>query len=262
MTLKEIINIIESVAPLGQQEEWDNSGLQVGNREAEINSALLTVDVTEAVVNEAVKKKCDLIISHHPLIFHGLYNLTSSTPQQRCVENAIKHNIAIYSAHTSLDCALNGVSGRMAEKLGISQYRILAPHINSNGDIAPYGLGVIGEMAEPMTADSFLQLVQQTFNTQYIRYIQPPKKEVQRIAMCGGAGADLLSEAIKQKADVYISADIKYHEMQQGIGRIMIVDIDHWTSEQFTRELLDELLKEKIKTYISASDSSPVHIFK
>ena len=117
MILQDIINIIESVAPLSYQEDWDNSGLQVGDRNAEVNAALLTVDVTESVVDEAITLGCDLIVSHHPLLFRGLKQITGSTPQERCVLKAIQHNIAIYSAHTSMDCWLHGVSGKIADKL-------------------------------------------------------------------------------------------------------------------------------------------------
>ena len=124
MILQDIINIIESVAPLSYQESWDNSGLQVGDRNAEVHAALLTVDVTESVVNEAIEKHCDLIISHHPLIFRGLKQITGSTTQERCIEKAIRHNIAIYSSHTSMDVYLHGVSGKIADKLDIINYHV------------------------------------------------------------------------------------------------------------------------------------------
>ena len=119
LLLYEIIDIIESAAPLRWQEEWDNSGLQVGNRDAEVKSVLLTTDITESVVDEAIIAGCQMIISHHPLLFHGLKQVCGQNPRARCVEKAIRHNIAIYSAHTSMDKYLHGVSGRMAEKMGI-----------------------------------------------------------------------------------------------------------------------------------------------
>ena len=150
MILQDIINIIESVAPLSYQESWDNSGLQVGDRNAEIHAALLTVDVTESVVDEAISLGCDLIISHHPLIFKGLKHLTGVTPQERCVEKAIRNNIAIYSSHTSMDAYLHGVSGKIAEKIGVCDYRIL---ILSTVD-SKSGLGVIGKLSTPMLPGS------------------------------------------------------------------------------------------------------------
>ena len=252
MILQDIINIIESVAPLSYQESWDNSGLQVGDRNAEVHAALLTVDVTESVVDEAIEKHCDLIISHHPLIFKGLKHLTGSTPQERCVEKAIKHGIAIYSSHTSMDAYLHGVSGKIAKKLGISDYRILAPAAEEN-----IGLGVIGQLNAPMKSDSFIHFVQNTFNCS-LRYIEACTENITTVAICGGAGAEFITQAIAQGADIYITADMKYHEMQTAQGQIGVIDLDHWTSEHFTREIFAELLKEHITTHISENDITPV----
>lgn len=253
MILQDIINIIESVAPLSYQESWDNSGLQVGDRNAEIHAALLAVDVTESVVGEAIDKHCDLIISHHPLLFRGLKHLTSSTPQERCVEKAIRNNIAIYSSHTSMDAYLHGVSGRIAKKLGISDYRILCPTAADTN----VGLGVIGNLPEPMNSDIFVNHVQQVFDCS-LRYVEASKKLVQTIAICGGAGAEFLEQAIAQGADIFITADMKYHEMQAAYGQIGVIDLDHWTSEHFTRDIFAELLTDKITTHIAQSDSTPV----
>ena len=260
MILQDIINIIESVAPLSYQEDWDNSGLQVGNRNAEIKAALLTVDVTESVVNEAILLGCDLIISHHPLLFRGLKQLTGSTPQERCVEQAIRHNIAIYSAHTSMDSYLHGVSGRMAEKLGVDNYRILIP---SAGDIQ-VGLGVIGELQEAMDNEAFVAHVANVFAAPSapVRWVEGAKKTVKKVAICGGAGAEFVEQAIAQGADAYISADFKYHELQSAYQRITVVDMDHWVSEHFTREIFEELLSAHVTTYIAKTDDSPVRFWK
>ena len=252
MILQDIINIIESVAPLSYQEAWDNSGLQVGDRNAEIHAALLTVDVTESVVNEAIEKRCDLIVSHHPLIFKGLKHLTGATTQERCVEKAIKHGIAIYSSHTSMDAYLHGVSGKIANKLGISNYRILAPATEEN-----IGIGVIGQLNTPMKSADFLRFVQATFDCS-LRYIQPCSDEITTVAICGGSGAEFISLAIAQHADIFITADVKYHEMQAAYGQIGVIDIDHWTSEHFTREIFEDLLRNHISTHIAQSDTTPV----
>ena len=253
MILQDIINIIESVAPLSYQESWDNSGLQVGDRNAKVHAALLTVDVTESVVNEAINKRCDLIISHHPLLFRGLKQITGSTPQERCVEKAIRHNIAIYSSHTSMDAYLHGVSGKIADKLGISNYRILSPSQTDDN----VGLGVIGQLETPMKSGDFVHLVQRTFGCP-LRYVETCKPEIQTIAICGGAGGEFVGIAIAQGADIYITADMKYHEMQAAYGQIGVIDLDHWTSEHFTREIFDELLKQHITTHIAETDTTPV----
>ena len=258
MILQDIINIIESVAPLSYQEDWDNSGLQVGDRNAEVNAALLTVDVTESVVDEAIALGCDLIVSHHPLLFRGLKQITGYTPQERCVLKAIEHRIAIYSAHTSMDSWLHGVSGKMAEKLGVKTYRILS---ESQENV---GLGVIGQLPKPMRVQEFVAHVAKVFDIEGagLRYVNGKGEQVQKIAICGGAGADLVNEAIAQGADVYVSADFKYHEMQGAAGQIAVVDMDHWVSEHFTREIFEQLLSPYIHTHVAKEDKSPVQYWK
>ena len=252
MILQDIINIIESVAPLSYQESWDNSGLQVGDRNAEVKAALLTVDVTESVVDEALEKCCDLIISHHPLLFKGLKQLTGSTPQERCVEKAIKNGIAIYSSHTSMDAYMHGVSGKIAQKLGISNYKILIP-----SDTIESGLGVIGTLETPITWENFVFHVQNVFDCS-LRYLTANKAQVETIAICGGAGAEFIPQAIAQGADVYITADMKYHEMQSAFGQIGLIDLDHWVSEHFTREIFEELLRDKVTVFTAKNDVTPI----
>lgn len=252
MLLQHILDIIESAAPLSYQESWDNSGLQVGDTNADIQAALLTTDVTESVVSEAVMLGCQLIISHHPLLFHGLKHLTGMTPQERCVALAIRHNIAIYSTHTALDCQLHGVSGGMADLLGVKDYRLLQ---TEDGE---HGLGVIGLLPEPIPIEALIHRVQEAFGVEHLRYVPAIRSMVQCVAMCGGAGAEFMDEAVRQGADVYITADMKYHEMQAADGRIGLIDIDHWHSEQHTRLLLANMLKGSVVTYISQQDHSPV----
>lgn len=260
MILDKVLNTIESAAPLKWQEAWDNSGLQVGDRNADIQKALLTVDVTESVVHEAMDLHCDLIISHHPLIFHPLKSITGNTPQERCVELAIRNGIAIYSGHTNMDCWLHGVSGRMAEKIGMQRYRILMPTSDSSiKGREEYGLGVIGELPEPMAFTALLERVREVFDTTYIRYIDGPQT-VQRIAICGGAGSEGIDEAIRQGADVFITADLKYHEFCNAQGQIALIDMDHWISEHFTRDIYKELLEGQIETVVSKADGSPVKV--
>ncbi len=258
MLLQHIIDIIESVAPLRWQEAWDNSGLQVGNRNAEIQKVLLATDITESVVSEAIERQCDLIISHHPLLFHGLKQVCGQTPQARCVETAIKHDIAIYSSHTAMDSWLNGVSGRMAEKLGITNYRILQP-VEANGE--EHGLGVIGELPQPLKLNELLAQVQKTFGAPVLRYVVGPTATIRIVALCGGAGAEFAQEAIRQKADAFITADVKYHDFLDNAGNIALIDMDHWVSEHFTRDIFKELLENEVETLISEQDHSPICIY-
>lgn len=249
MILQSIIDIIESVAPRGTQEEWDNSGLQVGDTSAAIRTALLTTDVTEAVVNEAIEMGCELIISHHPLLFHGLKHVCGQTPQERCVAACIRHGIAVYSAHTSMDKYLHGVSGRMAGQIGLKEYQILSAE----------GLGVIGKLNNPMPLEAFLAHVKKAFDAPVLRYVNGPKREIQTVALCGGAGAEFVEEAIAQGADAFITADVRYHTFLDANGRICLIDMDHWVSEHFTRDIFKKLLDGKVATVISQADQSPIN---
>ncbi len=254
MILSDILNIIESAAPLKWQEQWDNSGLQVGDLNANIQKALLTTDLTETVANEAISCGCQLIISHHPLLFHGLKHLTGATPQERIVETALKNGIAIYSSHTAMDSYIHGVSGRMAEKIGLTRYRILVPSVTYGDEV---GLGVIGILPQAVKTVDFVQHVKTVFGAQWIRYTEG-KNSVQTVALCGGAGAEFVSEAIRQGADAYISADFKYHDLQAVADQLVVIDMDHWVSEHFTREIFQELLAGKVETIISKEDRSPI----
>lgn len=222
----------------------------------EIHSVLLAVDVSEAVVAEAIKEGCELVISHHPLLFHGLKHVTGSTPQERCLAEAIRHDLAIYSSHTSMDKALRGVSGRMAEQLGLQEIHILVP----SPEDAHVGLGVIGMLPKPMLWSGWLKHVQQVFGAEYIRYTNPVQPTVRCVALCGGAGAEFIPDAIAAGADTYLSADMKYHDMQAAAGQIMAVDIDHWVSEHFTRDIFAELLCGKVEVKLSQTDASPVKV--
>lgn len=256
LTANDIINIIESVAPLQQQEGWDNSGLQIGSRATEVDRVLLCTDITDEIVEEAVNKNCRMVISHHPLLFHGLKTIEGNTRPERCAIEAIKHDIVLYSSHTAMDVYLHGVSGKMAKKLGIRDYRLLS---TTDGKT---GLGVIGTLPEPLTLQQFLSLLKKTFLTNAIRYVSPATdKPVSVVALCGGAGSEFLQEAIAQKADAFVSADFRYHEMQAADGRIAVFDIGHFESEQFTKEIFRDLLNGQVQCLMAENDKSPIKIY-
>jgi len=225
--------------------------MQVGDPERDIQSVLLTTDVTPEVVDEAIMRGCQLIVSHHPLLFHGLKQVCGQTPQARVVEQAIRHGIAIYSAHTNLDVAADGINVRLAKKFGLSGLRCMRED----------GLGVIGQLKEPMAYEDFLRLVRETLQTTYIRYTLPSKNMVQSIALCGGSGAELIEDAVAQGADVLLTADCKYHEFQDADGRIGLVDIDHWVSERHAREIFRDILSPLgVECLISEADRTPVQV--
>lgn len=257
MQLKHITDIIESVAPLSQQEAWDNSGLQIGHNDADIASVLLCTDVTEAVIDEAVERRCRLVISHHPLFFHGQKTFQGLTPQQRVAEKAIRAGVAVYSSHTAMDVALHGVSGHMAERLGIAEYRILAPTLSDT-----VGLGVIGDLPEALHRDAFLQRVQRAFNAPCVRYTMGHADAIRRVALCGGAGAEFVDAAVAQGADAFISADFRHHEFADNADRVMLLDIGHFESEQFTKEVFRRLLEgHGLELLDARADVSPVKVF-
>ena len=232
--------------------------MQVGDTGRDIESVLLTTDITEAVVGEAIERGCQLIISHHPLLFHGLKQVCGQTPQARVVELAIRHNIAIYSAHTSLDSVVGGVNTRLADKLGIVDYRILVP--SANGET---GLGVIGRLKEPMRYEALLAHVREVLECTYVRYTRAAKEIVETVALCGGSGAEFIEAAIEQGADAYLTADCKYHEFQDAEGRIGLIDIDHWISECHAREIFRDILSPlSIKCYISQTDKTPIRVLE
>ena len=233
--------------------------MQVGDTGRDIQSVLLTTDVTTDVVSEAIELGCQLIISHHPLLFHGLKQVCGQTPQARIVETAIKHDIAIYSAHTNLDSVVGGINTRLAEKIGVMEQRILIPSDTSE----PRGLGVLGILGGPMRYTEFIEQVRDILGCTYVRYTQPQKEQIQTIALCGGSGAEFIEEAIAQGADVYITADCKYHEFQDADGRIGLIDIDHWISERHAREIFADILKPlDVNVLISKKDKTPIQVWQ
>lgn len=349
--IKDVAAFLESLAPKAYQESYDNSGLLVGNPEAVVTGVLVSLDCTEPVVEEAVARGCNLIVSHHPIVFKGLKSITGKTYVERTVIAALKKDIGIYAIHTNLDNIHNGVNRKIAEKLGLTKTRILSPrkgtllklvtfvpeknledlmlalhdagaghvgnykncsfqligegtfqpnenakpHIGAAGKLErvkevrvevvlpeerkasvlqalrkahPYeevayylsmlendnqevGAGLIGELPgneEPM---AFLKRLKEVMQVSVIRHTQLPGNSIRRVAVCGGAGSFLLGEAKRQGADVFVSADFKYHEFFDAEGKILIADIGHYESEQFTKDLLKEVLTEKFTTFAS-----------
>lgn len=257
MRLAEIIAKIEQVVPLHFQESWDNAGLQIGDIQSEISSVLLSVDVTEAVLDEAIRKQCNLIISHHPLLFSGLKSIGTESMVERCVVKAIRNRIAIYSAHTNVDKWSEGVSRRMADKLGLVQTELLAPS-SADGAI---GLGFLGYLPEAMEATQFLQQLKTTFQIPTLRYAGDTGKRLRKIAVCGGSGASLLKQVVASGADIFVSADFKHHDFLEATEGVMIADVGHFESEQCTKEIFFEILSKKNSTFalhFSDADVSPI----
>lgn len=261
MTVKEIMNCITEIAPLQWQEDYDNAGLQVGDLNAEVHKALIALDVTEELIDEAVAKQCDLIVSHHPLIFRGLKHLTPQTYIERVVMKAIKHDIAIVSMHTNLDNSYLGVSRVLADKLGLTNLHLLQP---SEADPELCGAGMIGELATPLEESDFLNLVANTIGSPCLRHSALTGKKIQKVALCGGSGTPFMPDALCQQADAYLTADIKYHDFFTPEGNILLVDGGHFETEQFTKELIKVLIKKKIPNFaaeIAETNTNAVHYY-
>lgn len=365
MQIKEVIAFLEQYAPRIYQESYDNCGLITGNAENNCTGVLCTLDTTEATIQEAIKYNCNLIVSHHPIVFSGLRKLCGDNYVERTVITAIQNNIAIYAIHTNLDNVYDGVSKKMAEQLGLIHTQILAPkkamlrqfstyvpknyadkamqalfdcgagnignysdcgfsfegkgsfkpndyarphigHVNQRNyveevkiecllpkhvheqkilkallavgyyeeiayNIIPLenvhqqvGSGIIGTLETPMPANCFLQLLKETFHLQAIRHTPLIKQKVQKVAVCGGSGAFLIKNAIAQGADIYVTADIKYHEFFDAENHLIIADIGHYESEQFTIELLFDILQSNFSTFAvlkTKTNTNPVQYF-
>jgi dinuclear metal center YbgI/SA1388 family protein len=363
--VQDIISAIEAFAPAAYQESYDNSGLQVGNNQMSVKAALLCLDVTEPILDEAIAKGANLIVAHHPLIFSGIKKITGANATQRIIQKAIKHDIAIYAAHTNLDNMFNGVNAKFASKLGLQQLNVLAPmpdallklytyvplqyadvvknalflagagHIGNYSECSfsqqgigtfkpgsqtnptigtaggatervdelkievilpkhaekavlkalfnshPYevvaydlvkiqnkhqnlGAGLIGALPQGLEINDFLNLIKAKMNANCIKYTPIPGKIIKKVAICGGSGSFLLQNAIQAGADAFISADFKYHQFFDAEGKIIICDIGHYESEQFTSEIFKEILNEKFPNFavlLSGISTNPVNYF-
>ena len=261
MTVKDILNCITEIAPLHWQESYDNAGLQVGDLNAEAYKALICLDITEAIVDEAIAKKCDLIVSHHPLIFRGLKHLTPETYIERAVMKAVKHDIAMISMHTNLDNSYLGVSRVLADRLGLKNLNLLQP---SESEPELCGAGMIGEFDTAMEEKDFLQLVAETIGSPCLRHSVLTGRKVKKVALCGGSGSPFMPDALRQKVDAYLTADIKYHDFFVPEGNVLLVDGGHFETEQFTKELICELIRKKFPTFaaeIAETRTNAVYYF-
>jgi dinuclear metal center YbgI/SA1388 family protein len=364
MTTHELSVIIDAFAPVSLQEKWDNAGLLIDNDNASISGVLLCLDVTEKVLEEAIQKKCNFILAHHPLIFKALKKITQNTYVERCVRKAIQHNIAIYAAHTNMDVVMNGVSGMMCKKLGAMDAEVLMPvdnqlvkfvtyvpyefadkvkealfaigagHVgnydscsfSSSGtgtfrgnefsspfvgeatilhaeqeyriemllparliqqaekalrcvhpyeepayDIIPLlnkdfstGLGMLATLPEPMSEVDFLHLLKDVFGSKIVRSSTLTNKKIHKIAVCGGSGSAFIQQAISKHADAYVTADVSYHDFFLPENRLLLVDIGHFESEQFIKDVFFDLISKKMPTFaihFSENEQNPVLYF-
>lgn len=364
MKLKKLIESLEQWAPLNYQEDYDNSGLIVGSPDDEIHAALVSLDCTEQIVDEAIEKHCNLIISHHPIVFKGLKKLNGKNYVERVVMKAIKNNIALYAIHTNLDSVATGVNAKICERLGLENNQILVPKSGvlkklvtfcehkdaeqlrnalfaaGGGNISHYsdcsfnlegvgtfkgdeqsnptlgkagvreyanetrievifkvqderrllsalfenhpyeevaydiyalenklqsvGSGMLGTLPEEMDGADFLRLVKTQMDASVLRHTDLLPKKIKKVAVCGGSGSFLLKNAIAAGADAFVTADFKYHEFFDAEDKIVIVDIGHFESEQFTSNLLIDNIQEKFPNFairLTEHNTNPINYF-
>ena len=256
-TIRSITNYLEKIAPLESAESFDNVGLLIGNYADKVDGVLVTLDTLEETVDQAVDNGCNLIISYHPIIFNGLKKINGDSYVERVVFKAIKQNIAIYATHTALDNSAVGVSAKMCDVLGIKKRGILLPKTDLTT-----GTGMIGRLAEPMCENDFLQHTKKIFKAGCLRYSKKIGKPIHKVAVLGGSGSFAISYALKRKADAYITADLKYHDFFKAENSLMLIDVGHYESEQFTKNLLADYLTEKFSSLaivLSEKSTNPIY---
>ena len=256
MKIKEVLSALERFAPLPLQEDWDNAGLQIGLTEAEASGALLCLDVNEQIVDEAIAKGCNIIVSHHPLLFRGLKRISGDDYVQRVVIKAIKHDICIVSMHTNMDNARGGVNFKMAEKLGLANVGFFAEKPGADA-----GSGVVGELPEAVSAEDFVAAVKKAFGVECAMCNELLKRPVKTVAICGGAGDFLLPQAIALGADAFITGEMHYHVYFGHEQKIQICVIGHYQSEQYTSEIFKSIISEaceELPVYQAETSTNPI----
>lgn len=365
MQVKDIIKAIEAYAPPIYQEGYDNSGLQIGNPNDEAKAVLVSLDFTEAVLDEAIQRGANMIVAHHPLLFSGLKQISGRNYIERIVQKAIKNDINLYACHTNMDNVRNGVNAKIAQKLGLQNTQILSTMGDSlyklytyapadaadkvrealfaagAGDIGKYhecsfntpgtgtfrpgqdtnpaigqsggaresvnevkievlvdkarrfqvldalraahpyeevayeivalqntnqdlGAGMVGDLATPMDEQDFLAYIKKNMAAACIRHTPLSGKKVQKVAVCGGSGSFLLKDAMRAGADFFITADFKYHQFFDADGKIVIADIGHYETEQFTGEIFVDIINRKFPnfaTLLSNLSTNPVNYY-
>ncbi len=242
MKVRDIIAVLDEFAPEEIQEKWDNSGLQISSPDQEVHGVLIALDCTVSLVREALSRGCDMLVTHHPLIFGGLRSIRPEDPVGAAVIEAVKGGVAVYSAHTNADKVPDGVSGAMAKRLGLTNLRIL------HEDAPGVGLGVVGDLPLPLPSEEALELVKRAFGLPVLRHSRPVEGPVSTVALCGGSGSSLIEDAIAAGAQMYVCGDISYHHFFAPQG-IMLADAGHFETEVDIVEIFYGILRKKFPTF-------------
>ena len=255
MTIRAVIDFCNERFHPEYQEDYDNAGFLLGNADAECTGVLTAIDLTPQVVDEAMQYGLNLIVTHHPFIFGGLKRIT--TDAGRMVYKLIDNNLAVYAAHTNLDNMIDGVNGILADKLGLTESVILRPSASDSN----VGSGLVGRLPNPLSFDEFCMMVKRTLSLPMLRTSVSFPPKVERVAICGGAGSFLIGDARAARADVFLTADLKYHDFQKADQRLALLDAGHYESEQFAKELIYSVISQKFSTFACRiSDSANSYI--
>lgn len=265
MKIQDIAAALEALAPPAFAESYDNVGLLVGHPETEVTGALINLDVTESLIDEAVKRGINLIVTHHPIWFTGRKRLNGEDYVSRIIIKAIKSDVALYAIHTNLDNVQEGVNRMIGERMGATQMEILRPKRGVEAaDGSPIGSGMLGILPEPLSRGAFLARIKEAFHCGGIRYADAPVETIRKVAWCGGAGSFLTGAAIAAGADAFVTGDITYHKYFDNESKILLLDIGHHESEQFTSLLIYNYLSEtfpKFAVHLSEINTNPVKYY-
>ncbi len=260
MKIGDVAAIIEEFAPLSLQESYDNAGLVVGRADAPLRGGiLLAVDVTEEVIAEAVELGFNMVVTHHPIVFHPLRRLNSASVTERCVEAAIRNGIALYAAHTNLDSVRDGMSWRLGGMLGLRDMSLLEARAGSGAEA---GFGVVGSLAEPMAAEEFFAMLRRVLEVKVVKHSAVVRDTLSRVAVCTGSGGSLMEAARASGCDVYVTADLRYNDFFASGGDFTVADVGHFESEKCAIRILFDILSKKITTFAlreSVRAENPVH---
>lgn len=250
MKIKEVINYLESKFPLSWQEDFDNSGMQCGDKEREITGALVCFEFSDAVIDEAIQLNANLIVAHHPLIFgSGLKKIEPTDRVGRMVCKAIENKLVLYSMHTNVDSGIGGGNYAFAEKLKLKNSKVLDPKLLVDENMGLVGLGQYGELPEAMSVPVFLQYVKDCLGLQVVKYAGNINRPVRTVAVCGGSGSSLIRQAIKSGADAYVTGDVRYHDFFIPDNQMLIVDVGHFEGEHFIKDILYAEIKENFSNF-------------
>lgn len=257
--IKDVVAVLDEAFPLSSQDSWDNSGLIVGDPEMELRGILLSVDINEGVVAEAINRGCNIIVSHHPILFRGLKRINGKNDEERTIVAAIKNDIALCAFHTPADKSPRGLSYQIGKTIGLKGMTTFVPDkggYEKEGQTSGYG--VVGEMDEAMDAGEFMSMLKSRLGTLCVKHNQYTRK-VKRVAVCTGSGSEFIDRAMAVGVDAYVTGDVKYHQFQMGEERLLIADVGHYESEEISKNLFFEILKEKMPTFAPCiSDSKNI----